>query len=586
MPFTKPVVVIDNGSFNIKAGFACDNHPVSIFRTVVGRPKFLKGTYGKTPYEVYVGDDAVARRHELDLNYPVVKGRITHWDNMERVWHHIYYRELKAAPEDRAVLLSCAPATTMKDKVKCCDIFFETLNAPELCIKQQSVLAIFGSGHTTGLSVDLGHDITEINPIYEGGSVNYANMLSNIAGCDLADYMKQSFRNRDLDFGKNLQDVIDLIRSKYSYVTENVTGSLQDYKKKYTLPCGTEIDVSEEAFMSGELYFQPDLVLHKKVEGFTLPDAIVTAALKCDRELQDEMYAAIVIHGGLATIKGLTKRLTNELWSRTGKHANVIYSSEAYAVPWVRCCEIFYEALNAPALCVKPQSVLALFGSGYTTGISVGLGHDITEINPIYAGGSISYANMQTNIAGNEITNYIKKSFRRRGLKLGKQFDDVIQDVKRNYIYVTENCAAGRKEYKKTCTLGFGKSFDVSDESFMAGEMYFQPELVIGKKQDVIPIQDAIVTSILKCDAELQPEMYESIVTYGGMATMPGLNKRLAREIELIIKRPVNVVSTSEAYAAAWLGGAVFAGMAGANRLWVTKKQFEDHGERIVRNRF
>ncbi|XP_063891314.1 uncharacterized protein LOC135116662 isoform X1 [Helicoverpa armigera] len=370
MPFTKPVVVIDNGSYNIKAGFACDNHPVSIFRTAVGRPKFLKGTYGRTPYEVYVGEDAVARVDELDLNYPVVKGRITHWDDMERVWHHIYYRELKAAPEDRAVLLSCAPATTMKDKVK--------------------------------------------------------------------------------------------------------------------------------------------------------------------------------------------------------------------------CCEVFYEALNAPALCVKPQSVLALFGSGFTTGISVGLGHDLTEINPVYAGGSISYANMLTNIAGNEITNFIKHSFRRRGIRLGKQLDDVLEDVKRNYVYVTENGAVKKQDYKKSFTLPDGKTIDVSDESLMAGEMYFQPELVLGKKltSDVIPIQEAIVTSILKCDSELQPEMYDAIVTYGGMGTMPGLNKRLARELEAIINRPVNVIPTSEAYAVAWLGGAVFAGMAGAKRLWVTKKQFEDQGERIVKNRF
>ncbi|XP_063893018.1 actin isoform X2 [Helicoverpa armigera] len=335
MPFTKPVVVIDNGSYNIKAGFACDNHPVSIFRTAVGRPKFLKGTYGRTPYEVYVGEDAVARVDELDLNYPVVKGRITHWDDMERVWHHIYYRELKAAPEDRAVLLSCAPATTMKDKIKCCEIFFDTLNAPELCIKQQSVLAIFGSGHTTGLSVDLGHDITEINPIYEGGAVNYANMLSNIAGEEVSDYIRESFRKRQLDLGKDMESVISHIRKECSYVTENVSCTRQDYTKKYKLPCGTEIDVSEEAFMAGELFFQPDLVLDRKLEGFSLPDAIMTATLKCDNEVQDELYNAVVIHGGMANIRGMHKRLTTELSTRSGKQVNVLYSSEPYAVPWL-----------------------------------------------------------------------------------------------------------------------------------------------------------------------------------------------------------------------------------------------------------
>lgn len=55
MSFEKPVVVIDNGSYNIKAGFACDNHPVSIFRTVVGRPSYLRSSYGRDYYDVYIG---------------------------------------------------------------------------------------------------------------------------------------------------------------------------------------------------------------------------------------------------------------------------------------------------------------------------------------------------------------------------------------------------------------------------------------------------------------------------------------------------------------------------------------------------
>lgn len=55
MAFDKPVVVIDNGSYILKAGFACDNHPVSMFRNVVGRPNYLHGSYGKEYYDVHIG---------------------------------------------------------------------------------------------------------------------------------------------------------------------------------------------------------------------------------------------------------------------------------------------------------------------------------------------------------------------------------------------------------------------------------------------------------------------------------------------------------------------------------------------------
>lgn len=56
----KPAVIIDNGSYCIKAGFSCDNHPVAIFRTVVGRPTDIVGRYGRPgrQYEVYIGDEA------------------------------------------------------------------------------------------------------------------------------------------------------------------------------------------------------------------------------------------------------------------------------------------------------------------------------------------------------------------------------------------------------------------------------------------------------------------------------------------------------------------------------------------------
>lgn len=115
MSFEKPAVVIDNGSYSIKAGFACDNHPVSIFRTLIGRPSSLNGSYGNKYYEVYIGDDALGQVN-LELSHPIEKGTIVHWDNMERIWHQVYYKELKVAPEDRGVILACGSNSNMEEK--------------------------------------------------------------------------------------------------------------------------------------------------------------------------------------------------------------------------------------------------------------------------------------------------------------------------------------------------------------------------------------------------------------------------------------------------------------------------------------
>ncbi|XP_039763846.1 actin-like [Pararge aegeria] len=333
MSFEKPSVVIDNGSFNIKAGFSCDNHPVTIFRTLVGRPNYLNGGYGREYYDVYIGDEAAAKVVNLEVDHPVVRGKIEHWDNMERIWHHVFYRELKVAPEDRAVILACGATSTMSEKVKCCEIFFETLNCPALCIQSQPVLSMYGSGLTTGICVDIGYDTTDIVPIFEGSIVHYAHMQTGIAGFQISDYIKKSLGERNLlKEIRSLEDIED-IKNQCLYATPNCAMSIR--KQIYKLPSGDEIDVSNEAFMAVEQIFQPGILNDNNKSCLPLHDAVVTAALKCDAELRSELCEAIVICGGMSTVPGINERLRIELQGAIDNPVTVLTSSEPYAVAWL-----------------------------------------------------------------------------------------------------------------------------------------------------------------------------------------------------------------------------------------------------------
>merc|ERR550525_1300879 len=52
----------------------------------------------------YIGDEANSKRGILNLTRPIAKGIITSWDDMEAVWHHTFYSELRVSPDEHGVL--------------------------------------------------------------------------------------------------------------------------------------------------------------------------------------------------------------------------------------------------------------------------------------------------------------------------------------------------------------------------------------------------------------------------------------------------------------------------------------------------
>ncbi len=74
--------VIDNGSGMMKAGFAGQDAPLSVFPTIVGYPKHQGVMIGVSRKDCYVGDDATIKRGILKLKYPIEHGIVTNWDDM------------------------------------------------------------------------------------------------------------------------------------------------------------------------------------------------------------------------------------------------------------------------------------------------------------------------------------------------------------------------------------------------------------------------------------------------------------------------------------------------------------------------
>ena len=86
----KKIVVIDNGSDMIKAGFAGEDAPRAVFPTIVGRPRHWSAMQGYSQKSEYIGNEAMQKRGILNLQYPIASGIIESWCDIEKIWHHTF----------------------------------------------------------------------------------------------------------------------------------------------------------------------------------------------------------------------------------------------------------------------------------------------------------------------------------------------------------------------------------------------------------------------------------------------------------------------------------------------------------------
>ncbi|KAF1330803.1 Actin-like protein, partial [Globisporangium splendens] len=340
-------IVLGNGSGVLKVGLSGEDTPRAVLPACTGKvknPEWFESTAQLKPdlrggkRESFVGGECQQFRDYLDVVHPTSRGVVEDWDALERIWEYVFTHELRVNPETTTLPILCtsSPAGSKQQQGKMAQILFESQKACGFCFMQQCVLSLFASGRARGIVVEIGHGSSYAIPIFEGYALPHAALHYQVGGVDISHRLHKLLTRRSHPFQLHtiheIKEVTCFMGSRSDraiissshgsgHSQSNNSAVADDGSKPFEFPDGTILQVDRQTRMlPGDVLYRPqDLgdehppmpTKQSTIKG--LHEYVAESIAMCDKDLQKDLCAAVVLAGGTAMLPGFSKRIQEEI---------------------------------------------------------------------------------------------------------------------------------------------------------------------------------------------------------------------------------------------------------------------------------
>ncbi|KAF1843623.1 actin-like protein-like protein 6A [Cucurbitaria berberidis CBS 394.84] len=302
--------------------------------------------------------------------------------------------------------------------------------------------------------------------------------------------------------------------------------------------------------------------------------------------------------------------------------------------------EIAMEDWGTPAFFLQKTGVLAAFASGKASGIIIDVGASHTSVTPVLDGMVLRKGVQKSPLAGNFVSSQIRQTFKQAtpeipltphylvqsktqvdagapaqatyksfssnpptdSFRLNEE-DRILTEFKESVVEVWPGPGRFTNGTNEELAKNMpGRPFEMPDgwnqvfgpERFRAAEGLFDASAALTSETNPRPkdeqtIPRLVQAAVQQVDADQRPMLLSNIVVTGGSTLLYKFNERLNYEINNIYPSTRNKLiapgSVVERKYAAWIGGSILASLGSFHQLWISKKEYEEHGAGIVEKR-